>query len=478
MVGEERPKKVQKLSHDADGDEQSMMQTPLPSLQLSSNGQIAMPDKDVSKPVQDAAADSADDQILQSQSLGGSGSGPPDFPLNSSCGDPPMSKNQLRRLRKKQEWEAGRSYRKAKRKEKIAEKKERKRAACREEQAELNPEAEPGPTIQAPKPPSRAHTRLPITFLIDCGFDGLMTERERISLGSQLTRCYSDNHKAAFQAHLVVSSWGGLLKERFDTVLDRHHENWRGVRFVADDFVQAAAMAKETMKGKSGGKLAGAFSSYAPESSRISNDEKQQLDSSITAEKGTPPHTREAEPFESFKLAEEQSGSGITSNSLEAKNSDKSGVEMAAANDSSLRSGSEDGEVIYLTSDSPYTLETLEPYKTYIIGGLVDKNRYKGICYKTACDKGVKTAKLPISQYMEMQSRFVLATNHVHEIMVKWLECGDWGEAFMQVIPKRKGGKLKEDEIYEAEDTPSRGGNSDDLAEANSAPADADGKNI
>lgn len=44
---------------------------------------------------------------------------------------------------------------------------------------------------------------------------------------------------------------------------------------------------------------------------------------------------------------------------------------------------------------------------------------------------------------MEMQSRKVLATNHVNEIMVKWLECGDWGEAFMKVIPKRKGGQLK-----------------------------------
>ncbi|KAK5396728.1 tRNA (guanine(9)-N(1))-methyltransferase, partial [Exophiala xenobiotica] len=44
---------------------------------------------------------------------------------------------------------------------------------------------------------------------------------------------------------------------------------------------------------------------------------------------------------------------------------------------------------------------------------------------------------------MDMQSRKVLTTNHVVEIMIRWLECGDWGEAFMKVIPKRKGGKLR-----------------------------------
>ena len=42
-----------------------------------------------------------------------------------------------------------------------------------------------------------------------------------------------------------------------------------------------------------------------------------------------------------------------------------------------------------------------------------------------------------------MTSRFVLATNHVCEIMLRWLELGAWGEAFMKVMPKRKGGVLK-----------------------------------
>lgn len=103
----------------------------------------------------------------------------------------------------------------------------------------------------------------------------------------------------------------------------------------------------------------------------------------------------------------------------------------------------EEGEVIYLSSDSDYTLTELKPYSTYIIGGLVDKNREKGICHRRAVEKGVKTARLPIGDYLDMASRKVLATNHVVEIMVAWLELGDWGEAFMKVIPKRKGGTLK-----------------------------------
>jgi tRNA (guanine9-N1)-methyltransferase len=113
----------------------------------------------------------------------------------------------------------------------------------------------------------------------------------------------------------------------------------------------------------------------------------------------------------------------------------------------------EDAEVVYLTSESPNTLTVLKPYSTYIIGGLVDKNREKGICYKRAVEAGVKTAKLPIGEFMEMQSRKVLATNHVNEICVKWLECGDWGEAFLKVIPKRKGGKLKGDHGEQAVET-------------------------
>eukprot|EP00058_Branchiostoma_floridae_P010514 XP_002596002.1 hypothetical protein BRAFLDRAFT_123735 [Branchiostoma floridae] len=68
--------------------------------------------------------------------------------------------------------------------------------------------------------------------------------------------------------------------------------------------------------------------------------------------------------------------------------------------------------IVYLTSDSPNTLSTLEPGKVYIIGGLVDHNSHKGLCYQRACEVGVAHAQLPIAQFVKIQSRKVLAVNH------------------------------------------------------------------
>ena len=294
-----------------------------------------------------------------------------------------LSKNQLKKLKRDQEWEANRAKRKAKRKEKLQEKKQRKRAAREELTPSTSAAANPASVISQDRPITNEQkwkrsdfVKVPITIVLDCGFDDLMNAQELKSLGSQVTRSYSDNHKSPFQSHLAVSSFGGSLKERFEGLLEGQYNSWKGVEFLEEDFVQAAEQAKEWMEGDSGGQLAG--------------------------------------------VLEEKALAGQTVDEL-------------------IRTG----EVVYLTSDSPNTLTELRPYNTYIIGGLVDRNRHKGICYKRAMERGIKTAKLPIGDYMQMSSRFVLATNHVVEIMLRWLELGDWGKAFLRVMPKRKGGILR-----------------------------------
>jgi len=212
-----------------------------------------------------------------------------------------------------------------------------------------------------------------------------MFDAELKSLGLQITRCYSDNRKAKYRTHLAVSSWGGKMKERFEGILGNQHTGWKGFKFFEEDFVEVSKKSREWMTGPRGGVVAGAM----------------------------------------------KEGKAVVEAAAEAEETED-------------KPSDEEGEVIYLSSESENTLTTLKPNSTYIIGGLVDKNRHKGVCHKRAVERGIRTAKLPIGEFLEMKSRQVLVTNHVLDIMLKWLELGDWGQAFMAVLPERKGAKLRE----------------------------------
>ncbi|CAI9760226.1 unnamed protein product [Fraxinus pennsylvanica] len=95
-------------------------------------------------------------------------------------------------------------------------------------------------------------------------------------------------------------------------------------------------------------------------------------------------------------------------------------------------------KLVYLTADSENVLNELDPRAIYIIGGLVDRNRWKGITMKKAEEQGIQTAKLPIGDYLKMSSSQVLTVNQVVEIILKFLEAKDWKDSFFQVIPQRK----------------------------------------
>ncbi|KAG5518652.1 hypothetical protein PMAC_002621 [Pneumocystis sp. 'macacae'] len=95
-------------------------------------------------------------------------------------------------------------------------------------------------------------------------------------------------------------------------------------------------------------------------------------------------------------------------------------------------------EFIYLTADSENIINELDKNKIYIIGGIVDKNRYKNLCLNKAKSQNIWTARLPIENYIKMISRKVLTINQVLEIMHQWIDIKDWEKAFLNVIPPRK----------------------------------------
>ncbi|XP_024366712.1 uncharacterized protein [Physcomitrium patens] len=93
-------------------------------------------------------------------------------------------------------------------------------------------------------------------------------------------------------------------------------------------------------------------------------------------------------------------------------------------------------DLVYLTADSETVLETVDKTKIYIVGGLVDHDRWDGIAAEKAKNQGISTAKLPIDKHM--LSSQVLTVDQVVDILLQFMNIGDWEKAVSTAIPPRK----------------------------------------
>ncbi|BFZ59268.1 tRNA (guanine(9)-N(1))-methyltransferase [Saitoella coloradoensis] len=241
--------------------------------------------------------------------------------------------------------------------ERIKEQQKQKKQQKKEEKARKRTLIESGELVEEP-PAKKAKTPKPfiqqepsnVGIIIDCSFDDKMTDKEVVSLCSQLTRCYSDNRKAKHPVRLSMTSVDKRLGDRMHTVFRDQHKNWKDVKVTSEPYE-------------------------------------------------LPPQEQRA-----------------------------------------------NGNLVYLTADSETTITELDENKSYIIGGIVDRNRYKSLCFDKAKGQGIPTAKLPIGR---LQASKVLTVNQVLEIMLKAIELKDWDRACKEVIPQRK--QLVEDENAEDE---------------------------
>nr|XP_021527184.1 tRNA methyltransferase 10 homolog B isoform X3 [Aotus nancymaae] len=101
--------------------------------------------------------------------------------------------------------------------------------------------------------------------------------------------------------------------------------------------------------------------------------------------------------------------------------------------------------LVYLTPDSEHALEDVDLNKVYILGGLVDESIQKKVTFQKAREYCVKTARLPIQEYMVRNHNGknyhseILAINQVFDILSTYLETHNWPEALKKGVSSGKG---------------------------------------
>lgn len=101
--------------------------------------------------------------------------------------------------------------------------------------------------------------------------------------------------------------------------------------------------------------------------------------------------------------------------------------------------------LVYLTPDSEHALEDVDLNRVYILGGLVDESIQKKVTLQKAQEHSVKTARLPIQEYMVRRQNEknyhseILAINQVFDILSTFFDTHNWPEALKKGVSPGKG---------------------------------------
>ncbi|UYV74819.1 TRMT10A, partial [Cordylochernes scorpioides] len=338
-----------------------------------------------------------------------------------------LSKRQKKKLAKKQYWESIKKERRLKEKEK---RKLKKKAALEE-----------GRTLISRKHLKQAKmstSSCKIRIALDMSFENQMTERELMKAVKQVSRCYSLNRRVTNPVQLYITSY----EKQTEKILSINgSKNW-DVHLCEKTYMEE--FSKEEIV------------YLTSESENVLNELEP---SKIYVIGGLVDHNRlKGLTFNNaienkINHAKLPLDDNIIMSSRRVLTIDHvfhillKKTEGETWSNAFLQNTwySHDNHGVYLTSESENVLNELEPSKIYVIGGLVDHNRLKGLTFNNAIENKINHAKLPLDDNIIMSSRQVLTIDHVFHILLKKTEGETWSNAFLQVIPKRKGIQLKED---------------------------------
>lgn len=134
-----------------------------------------------------------------------------------------LSKRQLRKLKKHEQWLEKKPEKRAK--EKMKKKQRRQEARDRGETL--------GPTRKMLKLNSMEKSSCKVKVVLDCSFDEYMNDKDIMKLTKQVGFCYSANRRAENPLQFYVCGLHGQMQQRLESIGD--YKNW-DVNFTENDY--------------------------------------------------------------------------------------------------------------------------------------------------------------------------------------------------------------------------------------------------
>ena len=310
-----------------------------------------------------------------------------------------------------------------------------------------------------------------VPIVIDCSFDALMTRKEANSMVQQCAQMYGTNRASDAPARVYLTS----LNERDDLWrgLSRivGFADWRLWAHTADylslfrdgredgvaDIRGAGARAWCAPAPASG---SGLISTAAPAGAAGGNEAEE------SGEGGTTVSDLAVGQKTDPEVGAAVSGAAAISDAAAAATAAASSdASSAAAPTPAATAASGLSRLVYLSADSPHTLTrlALDGSELYVIGGIVDRNRHKGLTLAKAEAAGIRHARLPLDGDASVSGCAMLTTLHVFQILLHVAAAGGgggangskvWAAAVARIVPARKqcGGDGDEGEEGEGEE--------------------------
>lgn len=340
---------------------------------------------------------------------GGEPAPAPAAPAAPAPGAPPMTKSAAKKAAKRALREQRKQETKHERRAKERQRRKERRQLQRALEAK-DPAAQA--RVSQRRPPA---VPFDARVVVDLGFDDLMTEDEATSLAAQLGYLYAVNRSSPRPFAELVFSGAGRISGRSLGFAPPHG--------AAHVFPQAGSADSSLFDERVGRHMEVKNEGSWRRWQRVRLIEHGGVEALWDGHRAT------AEPPAAEKT---EAGAG-------------SAAERAVAGDTPAQASTQpvdQARFVYLTADTDATITELTSGTTYIIGGIVDRNRYKYLCAKKAEVLGVPTARLPIDPaYLagqRMSARKVLTVNQVFAILVGWTETRDWTQALQRGLPQRK----------------------------------------